>query len=233
MQLRQQYFSQSIDEALLKYPASFPRIFEDLAKRANRIPRDRIGGRQKGTARLFYKRPLWSQKLVVYPPAILSRGPRSRWIPLLFFLLFFLFFFLPIPPWPIETRARRLWANARSTVHDLYPPFPSPRARFHLRLSHFDYLLREAYRLLIYSVLTNYDDLAGQRRYLFPLLRTSGVSLGGSATASEPVFRGEALVLSSPRGKETQRVIGRIHHSRIIGLLPIPTEKCQSVRGKN
>lgn len=48
------------------------------------------------------------------------------------------------------------------------------RTRFHLRLSRFDYLLGEAYRLLIYSAVTNYDDLVGQRRYLFPLVRTSG-----------------------------------------------------------
>lgn len=115
----------------------------------------------------------------MYPPAILSRGPRSRWIPLLLFIFFSLVFFFTHPPRPIETRARRLWTNARSTVLSTiyalqFSPRALARARFHLRLSHFDYLLREAYRLLIYSVVTNYDDLAGQRRYLFPPVRTSG-----------------------------------------------------------
>lgn len=81
-----------LDKVLLKYSMSFPRISKGFAKRAGRIPRDQIGGRQKGTARLFYKRPLRSQKLVVYPPAILSRSPRSHWIPLFFPLLLFLSF---------------------------------------------------------------------------------------------------------------------------------------------
>lgn len=176
---------------------SFPRVSKGFAKRADRIPRDQIGGRQKGTARLFYKRPLRSQKLVVYPPAILSRGPRSRWIPLFFPFLLFPSFFL-IHPRPIGTRARRLWTNARSTtpVHDLCPLILSPRVRFHLRLSRFDYLLGEAYRLLIYSV-TNYDDLAGQRRYLFPLVR-SGF---WKRDRLELVFRGREHLL--PAEKET------------------------------
>lgn len=126
---------------------------------------------------MFYKRPLRSQKLVVYPPAILSRAHLAH-VGFLssFFFFFFLLFFL-IHPRPIGTRTRRLWTNARSTalVHDLCPLIPSPRARdFISRLSRFDYLLGEAYRLLIYSAVTNYDDLAGQRRYLFPLVRTSG-----------------------------------------------------------
>ena len=121
-------------DSLLKYNIFVPTIPKGFTKRAGRIPRDQIGGRQKGTAWLFYKRPLRSQKLVVYPPAILSRGPRSRWILLFFPSLFFSFSFL-IHPQPIGTRDRRLWTNARSTapVHDLCPLIPSPLARTHVR----------------------------------------------------------------------------------------------------
>lgn len=149
---------------------------------------------------MFYKRPLRSQKLVVYPPAILSRGPRSRWIPLLSFSSFSFFFFNPSPA---NRNARPKVVDQRE-VDRAGPRFmPSnslpARVRFHLRLSRFDYLLGEAYRLLIYSAVTNYDDLAGQRRYLFPLVRTSG--FWWKRDRLELVFRGREHLL--PAEKET------------------------------
>lgn len=187
---------------------SFPRISTGFAKRAGRIPRDQIGGRQKGTARLFYKRPLRSQKLVVYPPAIHLAH--------IGFLSSFLFFFF-FNPSPANRNAHPKVVDQRE-VDRTGPRFmPSnsfpARARFHLRLSRFDYLLGEAYRLLIYSAVTNYDDLAGQWRYLFPLVRTSG--FWWKRDRLELVSPGRELF--SPRRKK-QRVIGGIHHLRIIGL---------------
>jgi len=184
---------------------SFPRISKDFAKRADRIPRDQIGGRQKGTARLFYKRPLRSQKLVVYPPAILSRGLRSRWILLFFPSLLFPFFFFN--PFPANRNARPKVVDQRE-VDRAVPRFMSsnslpPRARFHLWLSRFDYLLGEAYRLLIYSAVTNYDDLAGQRRYLFPLVRTS--SFWWKRDRLEPVFRGRKHLLLAEKKTTSYR----------------------------